>query len=437
MKTRQSIYNIGNDYGQYIHRWVKITPPGPIPPGPIPPGPIPPEDDPIAGVSIKLSISGSLLKMNVTGNLSTLSYYKLYVYEGDELVGTYILEKTDRSFNLNKIDQDYGKGTYTLKAVAFSTLGNNSPASNTIEYKVLDKRSIWIKIKFLDPDYNPMTKQLATGLNCSRGGDIGTMEHQKNYSADWQLVDAENNIWMWGVTEGTDVSHAFATVNGEASTPLLIDTDWLDAIPEIMGPLDGYDRATTIALVESGDWWIVPEEEFTGKVNIIDWDLSKATNTSNMFGGIPWVSNAVYGTLPGFTTNSTNTSQMFSRFYHVTEIGAVELPKSNDNIQTFYSMTSLTKLPELTVKDGSRLTWLFGHNVNVDPADIETTYFYLLGMNPSDHNNTFKNSGIEVDEHALDNIPISWGGNARILGTNFGSSEYALAAGDNILKIYE
>ena len=433
MKARESIYNLGNDYEQYVRRYAKRTPPGPFPPGPTPP-----EIDPIIGVSITLSTSGSKLILRVSGDLSTLSHYKLNVYdESGELAGTYILDKNSPAFDLGRLDEDYERGTYTLKATAVSYLGNNSPTSNGVEYNVVAKRTIWIKIRFLDKNYDPRQKELATGLACSRTDDIGIMEHKKAYGADWQLVDAASNTWMWGVTEGTNIDNGFAMVNGEQSTPLLIDTDWLDSIPDIMTGLDGYDRDLTIQWVNNGTWPIVPESEFTGKVNIVDWDLKNVTSMVNLFGGIPWVSNAIYGVIPGFTTNATRAAQMFGRSYHITGIdGAVAFPKGDDLIQAFYSMCGLTRLPKLTVADGAALTFLFGQCANVEDNLVEI-FDYLFGTSPSNHDNTFTNCGIIADEHALDNIPVSWGGKGRILGTTLANGkEKELAAGDDIIKIY-
>ena len=348
---------------------------------------------------------------------------------------SYAIDKNKSNFDLTQLIKDYFPGKYTLNITAISVYGNSSAPSNDVDYIVIDQKLIWIRIRFIDSSYNPYEKQLATGLACTREDDIGKMECKKHFYAKWELIDSENNIWEWSVFSGTNISNAFATVNGDNSTPLLIDSDWLDSIPAIMGTLDGYSRELTEELVNNGTWPIVPESEFTGKVNIVDWDLTKATNTANMFGGLPWVSNSIYGSLPGFTTNSTNAKQMFSRAYHVTDIGEVEFLKTADLTQTFYSMTGLSEFPELVVQNNSNYTETFKLCAFVN-SDVEDMFEYLYGTTASKHDDTFKQCGIVVDEHALDNVPVSWGGNARILAVTIANKERPIKAGDSIIKIY-
>lgn len=386
------------------------TPPGPTPPGPTPPGPIPPGPQ----VSVSISIDGNIISITATGDVSYIDGYDIMVYSGSTKVLTY-REDDSSMFDMSTLSGELAIGTYTVKVQAFNDDGTVFPESNGVAWtREPDARTIWIKFRFLDSTYNPQTKQLATGKACTREDDIGTMERKKSYSADWQLLDASTNEWMWGVTSGTNVSHAFTTVKGEQSTPLLIDEDWLDAIPEEMGTLDGYTRSSCQQLVENGDWPIVPSSEFTGHANITAWDLENATDLSNMFGAIPWVSGALYGDIPGFSTKADNVSQMFSRCYHVTSLGDVDISKASQEVQVFYSMTGLTEFPELTVKSGAALTYMFGNCGNIETG-IEEMFQYLDSTNPSAHGNVFRKCGILADEHALDNIPETWGGAKIVL----------------------
>lgn len=405
------------------------TPPGPTPPGPTPPGPTPPTPQ----VNVSVSIAGNTVTIVATGDISYIDGYYVNVYSGRNKVLAYEIDNVD-TFDLGTISDELPIGEYTVKVQAFNDDGTLFTESNGVSwYREPDTRNIWIKFKFPDSTYNPQAHQLATGKACTRDDEIGTMERKKSFSADWQLLDESTNEWMWGVTSGTNIAHAFTTVNGEQSTPLLIDDDWLDAIPESMATLDGYDRETCRELVEGGDWPIVPEEEFTGRVNIIAWSLDNATDLSNMFGAIPWVSGSLYGELPGFTTKADNISQMFSRCYHVTSIGPIDASHASQEIQVFYSMVGLTELPDITVKSGAGLTYMFGNCGNI-ASGIEEMFQYLDSTNPSAHGNVFSKCGILADEHALDNIPKSWGGKAVLVGTNVDGNISPLAVGGKILR---
>lgn len=405
------------------------VPPGPTPPGPTPPGPIPPSPE----VDVSITISRSIITIDATGDLSVLNGYAINVYSKGAKVLSERIEPVE-TFDLDNLRDDLPIGAYAVKVQAFDIDGNLFPESNSVTwYREPDERTIWIKFKFLDKSYNPSVHQLATGKACTREDDIGTMERKKSFSADWQLIDAETNQWLWGITSGTNISHAFTTVKGEQSTPLIIADDWLDAIPAEMGPLDGYDPAVCQTLVNNGTWPIVPAAEFTGHANIIEWNLANATDLSNMFGAIPWVSGALYGDVPGFSSKADNMGKMFSRCYHVTSIGAVDASHSSQMVQVFYSMTGLSELPELTVRNGAALTYLFGNCGNIE-GGIEEMFHYLDGTNPGTHDNVFRNCGILADEHALDNIPKTWGGKAVLLGTNVDGNITPLAVGGKILR---
>ena len=67
------------------------------------------------------------------------------------------------------------------------------------------------------------------------------------------MVDANENIWLWGVTEGTDLGSAFRYGDGEESFPLLVSDNYRD-IPEEMWRQEGY---TSLAAIVSDceNWW--------------------------------------------------------------------------------------------------------------------------------------------------------------------------------------
>ena len=417
-----SAFSFKNGYLLQIDDLIAEHGPQPVPPGPTPPGPTPPSPE----VDVSITISGSIITIDATGDLSVLDGYAVNVYSKGAKVLSERIEPVE-TFDLDNLRDELPIGAYAVKVQAFDIDGNLFPESNSVTwYREPDERTIWIKFKFLDKSYNPSVHQLATGKACTR-------ERKKSFSADWQLIDSATYQWLWGITSGTNLSYAFTTLKGEQSTPLIIADDWLDAIPAEMGPLDGYTPADCQALVNNGTWPIVPATEFTGHANIIEWDLVNATDLSNMFGAIPWVSGALYGDVPGFSSKADNMSQMFSRCYHVTSIGAVDASHSSQMVQVFYSKTGLSEMPELTVRNGAGLTYLFGNCGNIE-GGIEEVFHYLDGTNPRTHENVFRNCGILADEHALDNIPKTWGGKAVLLGTTVDGNITPLAVGGKILR---
>jgi len=60
MKARDSIYNVGNDYPQFISIYYNPTP---TPPEPTPPEPTPPEPIPVSGefIYVENGISGRIV----------------------------------------------------------------------------------------------------------------------------------------------------------------------------------------------------------------------------------------------------------------------------------------------------------------------------------------------------------------------------------------
>lgn len=73
MKARDSIYNVGNDYPQYVVLRGSAPTPGP--------GPEPtPGTDPIENLDISETINGSNMTITPNGDTSTLDHYNVNVY---------------------------------------------------------------------------------------------------------------------------------------------------------------------------------------------------------------------------------------------------------------------------------------------------------------------------------------------------------------------
>lgn len=78
MKARDSIYNVGNDYPQYVV--LRGFAPSPTPgPGPEP-GPEPEPTDPIETLDISETVDGNNMTITPTGDTSTLDHYNVNVY---------------------------------------------------------------------------------------------------------------------------------------------------------------------------------------------------------------------------------------------------------------------------------------------------------------------------------------------------------------------
>jgi hypothetical protein len=84
MKVRDSIYNVGNDYPQYVVLRGSAPTPGPSPdPTPEPePGPEPEPTDPIETLDISETVDGSNMTITPNGDTSTLDHYNVNVYGG-------------------------------------------------------------------------------------------------------------------------------------------------------------------------------------------------------------------------------------------------------------------------------------------------------------------------------------------------------------------
>ena len=71
MKARDSIYNIGNDYPQYVVLRRPTPGPGPEPT---------PGTDPIENLDISETIDGSNMTITPNGDTSTLDHYNVNIY---------------------------------------------------------------------------------------------------------------------------------------------------------------------------------------------------------------------------------------------------------------------------------------------------------------------------------------------------------------------
>lgn len=72
MKARDSIYNVGNDYPQYVI--LRGSAPRPTP------GPEPEPTDPIETLDISETVDGNNMTITPTGDTSTLDHYNVNVY---------------------------------------------------------------------------------------------------------------------------------------------------------------------------------------------------------------------------------------------------------------------------------------------------------------------------------------------------------------------
>ena len=337
----------------------------------------------------------------------------------------------------NKLEEDYYDVENTnelldkkLDVTAFSTVSGNFITSadldnyytkSEIDSKFgfreceveedadVEPRDIWIAFKFFDKNYNPQEHNLAIGTVESNG-------QNRAFKADWQLVNETENIWMWGVTEGTNLSLAFRYGGGEKSFPLLVSDNYRD-IPEEMWRQEKYSSLEAI-LADCDKWWLdyvkSGEVQYTGAVEIYDWDLSQATALDHIFGDNPYWRCAIVGTLPDLNSNASHAVYMFGRLYDITSVGKITLPNLNGDIQKMlYAMTSLQDIPVLDLNGNPQnLDMLFWQDCNVSKSSIENTYDYLnTNFGSLSHNNTFKQCGLYKDPTALDNIPASWGGN--------------------------
>lgn len=341
---------------------------------------------------------------------------KLFVSSFSDVSGTFLTAHQDISYKLDTTAFESVSGDF-LTSADLDNYYTKSEIDSKFGFREceveedadVEPRDIWIAFKFLDKDYNPQEHNLAIGTVESNG-------QNRSFKADWQLVDAEENVWMWGVTEGTDLSLAFRYGSGEQSFPLLVSDNHRD-IPEEMWRQEGYSSLEAI-LANCDDWWDdyvqTGEVQYTGAVEIYDWDLTNATSLDNLLGDNTYWRSAIVGKLPDLNSNASHAVYMFGRLYDITSVGKITLPNINGDIQKIlFAMTSLQEIPELEL-DGhiQELDRLFWQDCNVSKSSIEAAYNYLnTNFGSLRHTATFTQCGLYKDPTALDNIPASWGGN--------------------------
>lgn len=282
-----------------------------------------------------------------------------------------------------------------------------------------EPRDIWVKVKFLNKSYNPIDHQLATGTACTREDDYGTNERNKKFAADWQLINEDDNIWLWGVTEGTNLAKAFGygSYDGLGSS-LFIDENFDQTMPEDLKITEGANIYSEAASWRAAGYGLPSNIEYTGKVEIVDWNLEEATDLDGFIGTNLWYDIPVYGKLPSITTKAYSLTYAFNRLFHITEVGDITINSGAQPalINAFYTMTSLTKFPNITANNSVISSNAFRGCCNVSKDSIESTYELLNGYietyGKASHANTFTLCGVKQDETALDNIPSDWGGKA-------------------------
>ena len=341
---------------------------------------------------------------------------KLFVSSFSDVSGTFLTAHQDISYKLDTTAFESVSGDF-LTSADLDNYYTKSEIDSKFGFREceveedadVEPRDIWIAFKFLDKDYNPQEHNLAIGTVESNGKN-------RAFKADWQLVDAEENVWMWGVTEGTDLSLAFRYGNGEQSFPLLVSDNYRD-IPEEMWRQEGYSSLEAI-LADCDSWWDdyvqTGEVQYTGAVEIYDWDLTNATTLDNLLGDNTYWRCAIVGKLPDLNSNASHAVYMFGRLYDITSVGKITMPYINGDIQKIlFAMTSLQDIPELELNGNiQNLDRLFWQDCNVSKSSIEAAYNYLnTNFGSLGHNSTFTQCGLYKDPTALDNIPASWGGN--------------------------
>lgn len=447
MNYRNSIYNTGNDYPQTLFRPVRPVPPGPVPPGPTPPGPTPPGPTPPGPtppgptpgpVEVSVTIVDTVLTITATGEVESIAGYKVNVYNGNTLVKSYDVDTTG-IFDMSQATADLPIGKYTIKAVAYddegATLGESASVAWT---RNPDTRNIWIKFKFSDANYNPQEKQLAVGKAITGEDKYGNAN--KKFSADWQRdPNSEGNVWIWGVTEGTNLSNAFVRGNGDGDGfPLLSNGSYIDGIPDDLVLVEG---ETIEKLKNYARGWSVntaiDEEDWVPNCQILDWDLDKATDITAFIGTNYWYNNCLTGTLPPLRSNSIgNIGYAFDRCWNVTSMGPIYLPNCSTGANNaFMSMMGLTEIPTIEAYHStSQLNNTFNGCLHASKESIEDAFEVLSSGNHTATVNCFGKCGKQEDPTALENIPVSWGGEAIILGTNVNDNITPLAAGGQIIK---
>lgn len=298
------------------------------------------------------------------------------------------------------------------------------------------KPNISITFKFHDNSYNPAEHQLGVGKAVT--GEDKYNQKNKNFSAEWVCLNSSENIWLWCVTEGTNLSSAFVYGDGTGvGVPMLSGEDYITGIPEELTLVEGGTRESLMRNAEDWKYGTIDQEDWVPEFEIIDWDLENATDITSFIGTNVWYKNNLVGTLPALRSSSiSNIGYAFDRCWNVTAMGPINLPNCHQGANNaFMSMMGLEEIPEIEAYHStSQLNNTFNGCLHASKSSIENAYGVLYRGTPSGTHNCFKKCGIEEDQDALENIPVSWGGNATIVGTNVNGNITPLAVGGKILR---
>lgn len=298
------------------------------------------------------------------------------------------------------------------------------------------KPDISITFKFHDTSYNPAEHQLGVGKAVT--GEDKYEQNTKKFSAEWVCLDQTQNIWLWCVTEGTNLSSAFVYGDGTGvGVPMLSGKDYITGIPEELTLVEGGTRESLMRDADTWKYGTIDQADWVPEFEIIDWDLENATDITAIIGTNVWFKNNLIGTLPALrSTSISNIGYAFDRCWNVTSMGPINLPNCSQGANNaFMSMMGLTSIPEIEAYHStSQLNNTFNGCLHASKKSIEDAYATLSEGSHSGTHNCFKNCGTLVDTHSLDNIPKSWGGNATIIGTNVDGNISPLAVGGKIIR---
>lgn len=328
----------------------------------------------------------------------------------------------------------------TNHADCFTDCGRDTEEGRAQLYQISQdwgglKPNISITFKFHDPSYSPAEHQLGVGKAVT--GEDKYEQNNKSFSAEWVCLNSSENIWMWCVTEGTNLSNAFVYGDGtEYGVPMLSGEDYITGIPEELTLVEGGTRESLMHDADDMKYGTIDQEDWVPEFEIVDWDLENATDITCLIGTNVWYKNNLVGTLPALRSSSIgNIGYAFDRCWNVTAMGPIDLPNCSGANNAFMTMMGLEEIPEIEAyKANGILSNTFHGCLHVSKESIEDAYEVLSSGNHSQTENCFKKCGIEEDPDALENIPVSWGGTATIVGTNVNGTISPLAVGDKILR---
>ena len=298
------------------------------------------------------------------------------------------------------------------------------------------KPNISITFKFHNASYNPAEHQLGVGKAVT--GEDRYEQKNKKFSAEWVCLDQTQNIWLWCVTEGTNLSSAFVYGDGTGTgVPMLSGKDYITGIPEELTLVEDGTREYLMQKADEWKYGTIDQADWVPEFEIIDWDLENATDITAIIGTNVWFKNNLVGTLPALrSTSISNMGYAFDRCWNITSMGPINLPNCSQGANNaFMSMMGLTEIPTIEAYHStSQLNNTFNGCLHASKESIEDAFEVLSSGNHTATHNCFKMCGKQEDPTALENIPVSWGGEAIILGTNVNGNITPLAAGGQIIK---